>query len=72
MEKRKSLIPYLKKARDADVKAVLIKDKLFIGGVLYSGGPLDVAIANAKKEKKNLVIQKMFYIKVKIMMVPMS
>ncbi|CAG2202133.1 unnamed protein product [Mytilus edulis] len=51
VEKRKSLIPYLKKARDADVKAVLIKDKLFIGGVLYSGGPLDVAIANAKKEK---------------------
>lgn len=51
MEKRKSIISYLKKSRDADVKAVLIKDKLFIGGVLYSGGPLDVAIANAKKEK---------------------
>ncbi|CAC5419655.1 unnamed protein product [Mytilus coruscus] len=31
VEKRKSLIPCLKKARDADVKAVLIKDKLFIG-----------------------------------------
>ena len=54
MEKRKSLIPYLKKARDADVKAVLIKDKLFIGGVLYSGGPLDVANANAKKGKKEI------------------
>lgn len=73
MEKRKSIISYFKKAHNADVKAVLFKDKLFIGGVLYSDGPLGVANANAKKRKKgNLVIQKMFYIKVTIIMVLIS
>ncbi|VDI50059.1 Hypothetical predicted protein [Mytilus galloprovincialis] len=51
VDKRKSLIPLLKKAREADVKAVLIRDKLVIGDVVYSGGPIEVAIENAKKRK---------------------
>ncbi|VDI04315.1 Hypothetical predicted protein [Mytilus galloprovincialis] len=51
VDKRKSLIPLLKKAREADVKAVLIRDKLVIGDVVYSGGPIEVAIENAEKRK---------------------
>ena len=52
VEKKKSLIPLLKQARDADVKSVFIRDKLFIGGVAYGSGSMQVAIENAKKQKK--------------------
>lgn len=31
---------------------MLIRDKLFIGGVAYGGGSIQVAIENAKKQKK--------------------
>ena len=33
------------------MKAVLIKDKLFIGGILYKGGPIDDVIEKAVLEK---------------------
>ena len=51
VENRKYLIRLLKQARDADVKAVLIYDKLCIGD---GGGSIQVAIENhnAKKQKK--------------------
>ena len=54
VEKRKSLIPLLKQARDPDVKAVFIRDKLCIGGVAYGGDSIQVAIENVKKQKKKV------------------
>ena len=56
MVEKRRLIPLLKQARDADVKAVLIRDKLFIGGVAYGGGSIQVAIENAKKQKKKSIV----------------
>ena len=53
VDKRRILIPLLKKAREADVKAVLIREKLFVGGVLYTGDSIDVAIENAKRRKSD-------------------
>ena len=53
MEKRKLLIPMLKKARDCDVKAVIIKDRIYIGDMLYKGGPVEAAIDHAKQAKHN-------------------
>ena len=54
VENRKYLNRLLKQVRNTDVKAVLIRDKLFIGGVAYGGGSIQVAIENhyAKKQKK--------------------
>lgn len=55
VDKRRSLIPFLKQARDAEVKAVLIRDKLFIGGVVYSGGSIEDAIKEATSQKMKIV-----------------
>ena len=35
---------------------MLIRDKLFIGGVAYGGGSIQVAIENAKKQKKKSIV----------------
>ncbi len=46
------LVPLMKKAREADVRAVLMRDKLIIGGVPYLGGSIDEAIREAKLRKE--------------------